>query len=107
LLAFVIGHPEIEKLSDPIQSEMHNLVDLPKSKGETCKADAMRLSCNLAYMIAQCTTSISVNMDCTFEAYEKAGKASFEYHWNIHTHCGLWCQTKPWTEEEKLKGKEK
>ncbi len=56
---------------------------LSKSKRETCKADAMRLSRNLAYMIAQCTPT-SDNKDCTFEDFDKAGKASFEHHWNNH-----------------------
>jgi hypothetical protein len=53
--------PAIDKLLDPIQfiktykSKLYNLVTLAKSKSKTCKADAMRLSMNLAYMIAQHT----------------------------------------------------
>jgi hypothetical protein len=49
-----IDHPVIEKLSDPIhyvknyKSELYNLVMISKGKSETCKADAMRLSQNLA-----------------------------------------------------------
>jgi hypothetical protein len=47
------------------------------------------------------------NKDCTFEDFQRAGEASFEHHWNNHGHCGLWCQAKSWTEEEKVKGKRK
>jgi hypothetical protein len=107
-----LEHPEIDKLSDPIhhvkncKSELYNLVTLAKSKSETCKADAMRLSRNLAYMIAPCIPT-SHNKNCTFEDTEKAGEASFEHHWKNHKHCGLWCQAKSWTEEEKVKGKGK
>jgi hypothetical protein len=54
-----LPHPFITKLSNPIhyvknyKSELFQLVHLAKSKSETCKADTMRLSRNLAYMIAQ------------------------------------------------------
>ncbi len=97
---------------DPIHNvknykgEIYIQVALPKSKSEICKADAMRLSRNLAYMIAPCIPT-SHNKNCTFEDTEKAGEASFEHHWKNHEHCGLWCQAKSWTEEEKVKGKGK
>ena len=105
-----MSHPPIEKLSDPIhfiknyKSELYNLVALAKSKSATCKADAMRLSRNLAYMIAQHTPGRE-NKNCTFDKFETAAKASFEHHWNNHEHCGLWCQAKSWTTEEKTKSK--
>jgi hypothetical protein len=94
---------EIDKLLDPIhfgknyKSKLYNLMALSKSKSEICKADAMRLSHNLAYMIAQCTPT-SKNTDCTFKDFKTAGKASFEHHWNNHKHCSLWCQAKSWME---------
>jgi hypothetical protein len=105
-----LDHPAIKKLSDPIhyiknyKSELYNLVKMPKSKSETCKADAMRLSRNMAYMCAQ---NIPGTPDSTFEKFEIAGEASFEHHWNNHEFCGPWCQAKSWTEEEKLKKKNK
>jgi hypothetical protein len=98
------------KLSDPIhyvknyKGELYTQVNMPKKKNETCKADAMRLSHNLAYMLAQHTPSKD---GCTFEKFETAGEASFEHHWNNHEHCGEWCQTKKWTEEEKIQKKGK
>jgi hypothetical protein len=54
-----LEHPYIIKHSDPIhyiknyKGEIYIQVYLPKSKSETCKADAMRLSRNLSYMIKQ------------------------------------------------------
>jgi hypothetical protein len=60
----------------------------------------------LRYMIGQHKPTRD-NKDCTFEDFKKAGEASFEHHWNNHEHCGLWCQAKSWTEEEKVKGKRK
>ena len=105
-----IDHPTIDKLSDPIhfiknyKSELWSLVALSKSKSKTWKADAMRLSRNLAYMMAQHSPSLA-KQDATFENFEKAGDASFELHWNNHKHCGLWCQAKSWTSEEKEKNK--
>jgi hypothetical protein len=66
-----LEYPEIDKLLDPIhyvknyKSKLYNLVALAKSKSETCKADTMRLSRNLAYMIAQCTPN-GDNKGCTF-----------------------------------------
>lgn len=107
-----LKHPQIDKLLDRIhfvknyKSELYNLVALPKSKSETCIADAMRLSCNLAYMIAQCMPT-NKNKDCTFKDFKKAGKASFEHRWNNHKHCGLWYQARSWMEEEKVEGKGK
>jgi hypothetical protein len=80
-----LAHPEIEKLSDPIhyvknyKSKLYNLVALAKSNSETCNAEAMRLSQNLAYMIAQCTP-MSDSKDCTFKAFEKAGEATKRQH---------------------------
>jgi hypothetical protein len=86
-----LDHPAIEKLSDPIhymknyKSELYNLlVSMAKSKSETCKVDAMRLSRNLAYMVAQHTPGIGTTDDCTFEKSKTAGTASFEHHWNNH-----------------------
>jgi hypothetical protein len=107
-----LDHPPIEKLSGPIhyvknyKSELYKLVDLLKKKSETCKADAMRLSCNLAYKIPQHTPSLGKE-DCTFKKFKTAGEASFEHHWNNHKHCGEWCQAKTWTEEEKIQNKGK
>ena len=37
----------------------------------------------------------------------KAGKASFEHHWNDHDHCGDWSQAILWTAEEKEEKKGK
>jgi hypothetical protein len=54
-----LEHPEIIKQSDPghyvknYKSVQYQLVHLPKCKSETCKADAMRLSRNLSYMMKQ------------------------------------------------------
>ncbi len=102
-----LDHPPINKLSDPIhyvksyKGDLYALVAMPKSKSATCKADAMRLSRNLAYMIAQHTPGEGKE-DCTFEKFVIAGEASFEYHWNNHKHCGDWCQAKTWTENEKV-----
>jgi hypothetical protein len=51
-----LDHPCITKLSGHIhymrnfKSEFYQLVHLAKAKSETCKADAMRLSKNLAYI---------------------------------------------------------
>jgi hypothetical protein len=100
-------HPAINKLSDPIhyiknhKSKINNLVKVAKSKSETCKAGAMRLSRNLAYpyIIVQHTRGMG-SEDCTFEKFKAAAKASFEDHWNCHQHCGSWCQAKSWTEKE-------
>jgi hypothetical protein len=45
----------------------------------------MRLSRNLAYMIAQHTPRFD-KVDCTVKKFETAGEASFEHHWNNHEH---------------------
>jgi hypothetical protein len=64
----------IEKLSDPIhyvknyKSELYVWVNASKDKSQTCRADAIRLSQNLAYMLAQYKRSTK---NCTFE---KSGK---------------------------------
>jgi hypothetical protein len=56
-----LEHPDIVKLFEPIhyvknyKGELYKQVDMPKKKNETCKAGAMRLSRNLAYMLAQHT----------------------------------------------------
>jgi hypothetical protein len=56
-----LDHPEIEKLSDPIhfiknyKSKLYNLVQLSKERSDTCQADALKLSRNLLYMLAQHT----------------------------------------------------
>jgi hypothetical protein len=106
-----LEHPEIDTNLDPIhhvknyKGEIYIQVALPKSKSEICKADAMRLSRNLGYMLRQYAPR-RYNKDCTFEDFVEAGEASFEHHWNNHGHCGSWCQAKSWTEEEK-KGKGK
>ena len=108
-----LEHPYIIKHSDPIhyiknyKGEIYIQVYLPKSKSETCKADAMRLSRNLSYMIKQQRPG-GGNVDSTFEKFQAAGEASFEHHWNNHEHCcGDWCQAISWTEEEKEKNKGK
>jgi hypothetical protein len=75
--------PPIDKLSDLIhhirnwKSELNNLVMLLQSKSETRKADMLRLSSNIAYMVAQRITGTTMS---TVEA-------------------------KSWTVEEKLKFK--
>jgi hypothetical protein len=90
-------HPAIEKFSDPIQyvktykSKFYVWVNASKAKSQTCKADAMRLSQNLAYMLAQYKRGTE---HCTFEEFQKAAKASFQHHWNDHQFCGSWCQAK-------------
>jgi hypothetical protein len=104
-----LDHPFITKHSDPIhyvknyKGELFVLVYLPKGKSETCKADALRLSPNLAYMLKQ---QIAKD-DCTFEDFMKAGEASFKHHWNNDEHCGEWCQAISWTAEEKEEKKGK
>jgi hypothetical protein len=81
----LIEHPVIVKYSDinhftkNYQGELFIQVVMPKSKSETCKADAMRLSRNLRYMIGQHEPTRD-NKDCTFEDFKKAGEASFEHH---------------------------
>ncbi len=87
-----LDHPAIDKLSDPIhyvknyKSALYELVVMSKSKSETCKADAIRLSRNMAYMLAQHQPDSDKN--CTFEKFCTAGKASFKHHWNNHECCG-------------------
>ena len=103
-------HPEIEKQSDPghyvknYQGELYVWVHAAKGKSQTCKADAMRLSRNLSYMLKQYQRGTE---KCTFEKFETAAKASFEHHWNNHEFCGSWCQAKDWNGEEKEKHKNK
>jgi hypothetical protein len=80
--------PYIIKHSDPIhyiknyQGEICIQVYLSKSKIETCKADAMRLSRNLSYIIKQQRPG-GGNVDSTFEKFQAAGEASSEHHWNV------------------------
>ena len=108
-----LDHPEIRKLSDHnhfiknYKGDYYLLVNLAKSKSQTCKADAMRLSRNLSYMMKQNTPGVGDDNNCTFEQFEIAAEASFEHHWNNHEHCGSWCQAVSWTEEEKVKNKGK
>jgi hypothetical protein len=107
-----LEHPYIIKHSDPIhyiqnyKGEIYIQVYLPKSKSETCKADAMRLSRNLSYMIKQQRPG-GGNVQSTFEKFQAAREASLEHHWNNHEHCGDWCQAISWTEEEEVKNKGK
>jgi hypothetical protein len=67
-----LEHPYIIKHSDPIyyiknyKSELYLQVYLLKSKSETCKADAMRLSRNMSYMMGQQRPGRG-NVNCTFE----------------------------------------
>jgi hypothetical protein len=104
-----LDHPFITKHSDPIhyvknyKGKLFVLVYLLKGKSETCKAYALQLSQNLAYMLKQQIA----NKNCTFEDFIKAGEASFEHHWNNHEHCGDWCQAISWTAEEKEEKKGK
>jgi hypothetical protein len=102
-------HPAINKLSEPIhyiknsKNELYNIVKVGKSKSETCKADAMRLSRNLAYMIAQHTLCI---LEMKTVPY-KSSKLLQRQVLNItgittNGHIGLWCQVKSWMEEEKI-----
>jgi hypothetical protein len=87
-----LDHLFITKHFDPIhyvknyKGGLFVLVYLPKGKSETCKADALPLSRNLAYMLKQ----QMANDDCAFKDFMKAGEASFEHHWNNHEHCGEW-----------------
>jgi hypothetical protein len=103
-----LEHPYIIKHSDPIhyiknyKGKIYVQVYLLKSKSKTCKADAMRLTRNLLYMIKQQRPGGS-NVDSTFEKFQAGREASFEHHWNNQEHCGDWCQAKSWTEEEKVK----
>jgi hypothetical protein len=75
-----LEHPEIVKLSGPIhyvknyKGELYKQVNMPKKKNETCKAGAMQLSHNLAYMLAQHTPGKD---GCNFKKFETAGEASF------------------------------
>jgi hypothetical protein len=64
----------------------------------------MRLSRNLAYMLAQYKHGTK---NCTVEKFERAAKASFQHHWNDHQLFGSWCQARDWSEEEKVKNKNK
>jgi hypothetical protein len=108
-----LDHPEIDKLSDPIhfvknyKSELYALVALAKKNSETCKGDAVRLSRNLSYMMAQYAPTHGPDALYTFDDFANAGKASFEHHWNNHEFCGDWCQPKKWTDEMKEKYKHK
>jgi hypothetical protein len=103
-----LEHPKIVKLSDPIhyvksyKGELYKQVNMPKKKNETCKADAMRLSHSLAYMLAQHTLGKD---GCTFEKFENDGLYSFEHHWNKHKHCGKWCQLKSGQKRRKFRRK--
>jgi hypothetical protein len=69
------------------------------AKSSTCKADAMRLSRNMMYMMLKQYRQGTEN--CSFEKFQRAAKASFEHHWNNHQFCGTWCQAKDWTDKEK------
>jgi hypothetical protein len=102
----IVKHSDVNHFTKNYKGELFLQVAMPKSKSETCKADAMRLSRNLSYMISQ-RKPTSDNKDCPFKDFQIAGEASFEHHWNNHKHCGSWCQAKLWTEEEKIKGKGK
>jgi hypothetical protein len=107
-----LDHPEIKKLSDPIdyyvknyKSDMYLLVKLAKCNSQTCKADALRLSSrNLACMLVQHQPH---QPGATFKTFEEAGLSIFEHHWNNHIHCGDWCQAKKWTAKEKEENKNK
>jgi hypothetical protein len=107
-----LEHPPVEKLSDPIhfvknyKTALWDLAEMSMLKSETCKVDAVRLSRNMAYMLAQKAPS-EKNGDISFEDFCKAGDASFEHHWNNHEFCGDWCAAKSYTEEEKQKFKNK
>jgi hypothetical protein len=75
-----LNTPEIDKLSDRIQyikkykTELNNLVKAAKGTSETCKADAMQLSRNLKYMVAQQTPSSGTG-ELTIEKNQKAREA--------------------------------
>jgi hypothetical protein len=103
-------HPNTEKLSDRIhyvknyKSELYVWVNASKAKSQTCKGDMMRLSRNLAYMLAQYKRGTE---NCTFEKFQRATKASFQHHWNDHELCGSWFQARDWTKEKKEKNKNK
>ena len=71
-----------------------------KGLSDTHQADAMRLSRNLTYRMAQKTRGMP---DSTFEKFVTAGKASIKHHWHNHKHCGSWCQAKAWTTNEAIK----
>jgi hypothetical protein len=73
-----LDHPEIKKLSvKNYKTELYLLVKLAKSNSQTCKADVLCLSRDLAYMLAQHQPD---QPGATFESFEKAGLASFEQH---------------------------
>jgi hypothetical protein len=100
----------IDKLLDPIhfvknyKSELYTLVALAKKNSETCKGDAVRLSRNLSYTMAQYAPTQGTDPHYTFDNFVNAGKASFEHHWNNHQYCGDWCKPKKWTEESTSTG---
>jgi hypothetical protein len=102
----IVKHLDVNHFTKNYKGKLFLQVAMPKSKSETCKADAMRLSRNLSYMICERKPTRD-NKDCSFEDFQKAGEASFEHHWNNHEHCGSWCQAKSGMEEEKVKGKGK
>jgi hypothetical protein len=83
-----LAHPIVEKLSDPghfiksYKSEQYVFVSAPKKTSLTCKADAMRLSRNMSYMLKQYERGTE---NCSFQ---RAAKASFEHHWNNPQFCG-------------------
>ncbi len=105
-----LKHPELDKLSDPghfvknYKGELYVWVGAAKAKNQTCKANSMRLSRNLSYMLEQYKRGTA---NCTFEKFERAAKASFKHHWNDHQFCGSWCKAKDWNEMEKDKFKNK
>jgi hypothetical protein len=106
----LLVHPTIQKFSHPFyyvknyKSEHYVWVNAPKTKSQTCKAVAMRLSRNLSYMLAQYKRGTH---NFSFEKFQQAAKASFEHHWSNHQFCGTWCQARDWSKEEKLKNKNK
>jgi hypothetical protein len=105
-----LEHPEPDKLSEPghfvknYNGELYVWAGAAKAKSQTCKANAMRLSRNLSYMLEQYKRGTA---NCTFEKFERAAKASFKHHWNDHQFCGSWCKAKDWNEMEKDKFKNK
>jgi hypothetical protein len=88
-----LEHAEIHKLWSPTQyvknykSELYVPLNAPKARSKTHKADAMRLSPNLAFSCAQNTPDTE---GCNFEKFQTAGRASFEHNRINYEFWGYW-----------------
>jgi hypothetical protein len=87
---------QLIRVNNPVRKIALICIALVSAESETCKVEALRLSRNLAYMVAQHTPGLGTG-ELTFKKYEKAGEVRFEHHWNNHEHCSSWCHAKSWT----------